>query len=92
MEVLSGVNIPKETTSETLAVTIGKIVEANKISFYDDELPAEGVGYNKALHIAIKCCDKIVTQVLIDGGFGCNICPFTTLRDLGVNMGKPCES
>ncbi|XP_049375476.1 uncharacterized protein LOC125840547 [Solanum verrucosum] len=92
MEVLSGVIIPKETTSETLAATIGRIVEANKISFHDDELPAEGTGHNKALHIAVKCCDKIVTRVLIDGGSGCNICPFTTMRNLGVNIGEIKES
>ncbi|XP_049405282.1 uncharacterized protein LOC125868753 [Solanum stenotomum] len=92
MEVLSRVIIPKETTSETLAPTIGRIVEANKISFHDDELLAEGAGHNKALQIAVKYCDKIVTRVLIDGGSGCNICPFTTLRDLGVNMGEIRES
>ena len=61
MEVLDGVNIPKDTMSETLASTIGRIVEANKISFHDDEQLAEGVGHNKALHIAVKCCDKVVT-------------------------------
>ncbi|KAK4734257.1 hypothetical protein R3W88_008518 [Solanum pinnatisectum] len=80
------------TTSETLASTIGRIVEANKISFHDDKLSAEGAGHNKALHIVVKYGDKIVTRVLIDGGSGCNICPFTTLRDLGVNMGEIRES
>ncbi|KAH0759600.1 hypothetical protein KY290_023093 [Solanum tuberosum] len=88
MEVLNSVNIPKETTSETLASTIGRIVEANKISFHDDELPAEGDGHKKVLHITVKCCDKIMTRVLIDGGSGCNISPFTTMRDLDVNMEK----
>ncbi|XP_055803394.1 uncharacterized protein LOC129872427 [Solanum dulcamara] len=86
MEVLNGVCIPKETTSETLDATIGRVVESNKISFHDNELPTEGIGHNKALHIAVKCRDKIVTRVLIDGGSGCNICPFTTLRVLGLNM------
>ena len=63
MEVLSGVIIPKETTSETLATAIGRIVEAKKISFHDDEYPAEGTGHNKALHIVVKCCDKIVSSL-----------------------------
>ena len=92
MEVLIGVIIPKETKTETLVALIGKIVETNKIYFHDDELSAEGVGHNKALQVAVKYCDKIVTLVLIDGGFGCNICPFTTLRDLGVSMGEIRES
>ena len=51
MKMLDGVNIPKETTSETLASTIGRIVQANKINFHDDELPAEWAGHNKTLHI-----------------------------------------
>ncbi|XP_055803488.1 uncharacterized protein LOC129872554 [Solanum dulcamara] len=92
MEVLNGVCIPRETTSETLAATIGRVVESNKISFHDNELPTEGTGHNKALYIAVKCRDKIVTRVLIDGGSGCNICPFTTLKVLGLNMGDIEES
>ena len=67
IEVLNKVNIQKEITSETLGSTIGRILEANKISFHNDELPAEGAGHNKALHIAVKCCDKIVIRVIIDG-------------------------
>ncbi|XP_055800430.1 uncharacterized protein LOC129869872 [Solanum dulcamara] len=92
MEVLNGVCIPKETASETLAATIGQVLESNKISFHDNELPTEGTGHNKALHIAVKCRDKIVTRVLIDGGSGCNICLFTTMRVLGLNMGDIEES
>ncbi|KAM3323535.1 hypothetical protein P3S67_004686 [Capsicum chacoense] len=33
MEVLSGISIPKETTSETLVAAIGQVVEANKVFF-----------------------------------------------------------
>ena len=54
IEVLSGVTIPKETTSETLGASSGRIVEANKISFHDDQFPAEGFGHNKVIHIAFK--------------------------------------
>lgn len=62
------------------------MVEANKVSFHDDELPSEWVAHNKTLHIAVRYHDKIMNKVLIDGGLGCKICPFSTLRDLGVNI------
>lgn len=63
-------------------------MEANKISFHDHELPVEGSRHNKALHIAVKCSDKIVTLVLIDCYPGCNICLFTTLRYFTFNIGE----
>lgn len=91
MEVLSGVIIQKDTT-RTLTASIGRIVKPKKISFHKDELSAEGSSHNKVLYIAIKYCDKIVTQVLIDGGYICNIFTFTTLRDLDVSMGEIRES
>lgn len=70
IEVLSGVIISKETTSETLVLSIGSIVKANKISFHDDELRVEGAGHNKMLHITVKYYNKNMTRVLIDGGSG----------------------
>lgn len=76
IEILGGVSIPKEIISKTLAATIKRIVEANKISLQDDELQSERDDYNKAFHIAVKYYYQIVNRVLIDGGFGYNICPF----------------
>ena len=86
MEVLCGASIPKKNTSKTLAAAIGRVVEANKVSFHDDELPSEWAAHNKVLHIAVRYHDKIVKRVLIDNGSGYNICIFSTLRDLGVNI------
>ncbi|XP_060192679.1 uncharacterized protein LOC132622154 [Lycium barbarum] len=88
VKVLSGVSISNETTSETLAITIGQMVEANKISFRNDKLPPEGTEHNKALHITVRCGDKFVSRVLIDGGSGCNICPLNTLKSLKINTGE----
>lgn len=50
MELLSGVNIPKETTSEVLDAMIGRIVEDNKILFHDYELPIEGLAQQSTSH------------------------------------------
>ncbi|XP_060178420.1 uncharacterized protein LOC132608695 [Lycium barbarum] len=92
VKVLSGVSISNETTSETLATAIRQMVEASKISFRDDELPPEGTEHNNALHITVKCGDKFVSRVLVDGGSGCNICPLNTLRSLKMDTGEIKES
>ncbi|KAM3281649.1 hypothetical protein P3S67_027295 [Capsicum chacoense] len=92
MEVLCGVRILKETTSETLATAIGRVVEANKVSYHDDKLSSKGAAHNKALYIIVRYHDKIMYRVLIDGVLGCKICPFSTLRDLGVNIDDIRES
>lgn len=60
IEVLCGVIIPKDTTRDTLAATIRRVVEENKVSFHDDELPFEGAAHNKALHIAVRYHEKIM--------------------------------
>ncbi|XP_075084846.1 uncharacterized protein LOC142168085 [Nicotiana tabacum] len=92
MKVLIGVSVPSNTTSVALAATIGKMVDANMITFRIDELPIEGMGHNRDLHITIKCGDKVVSRVLIDGGSGVNICPLSILRELGIHLREVKES
>ncbi|XP_059288162.1 uncharacterized protein LOC132041467 [Lycium ferocissimum] len=88
MKALDEVQVPAGTISETLAEIVGYVVRAHRLSFSDDELPREGKTHNKALHITVKCRDKIIPQVLIDGGAGLNVCPVTTLKQLGYDVGK----
>ncbi|KAK4721301.1 hypothetical protein R3W88_011534 [Solanum pinnatisectum] len=45
---------------------VSKAIGGHRVSFSDEELPCEGLMHNKALHITIKCWDKIVNRVLID--------------------------
>ncbi|KAK4718373.1 hypothetical protein R3W88_016711 [Solanum pinnatisectum] len=71
---------------------VGQVLEANKVSFHEDELQPEGLGHNKALNIIVKCRDNFISKVLIDNGSVINICPFTTLRALGIDIGMICES
>ncbi|XP_071933874.1 uncharacterized protein [Coffea arabica] len=52
--------------------------------FFDDELPAEGIGHNKALYIVVRCNGKRLPKVLIDNGSALNICPWSTLEKLGL--------
>ncbi|XP_075077131.1 uncharacterized protein LOC107803507 [Nicotiana tabacum] len=92
LKVLSGVSVPSNTTSEALAVTIEKMVEANMITFKRDELPVEGASHNKTLHITVKHRDKVASRVLVDGGSGVNICPLSTMRELGIHLRELKES
>lgn len=82
MKVLSGVSVPSNTTSKALAATIGKMVKANMISFRRDELSGDGLDHNRAMHIIVNCEDKVVSQVLVDGGSVLH----STLRDLGIQL------
>ncbi|PHU17842.1 hypothetical protein BC332_13537 [Capsicum chinense] len=85
MTRLGRISIPKEKTSETLTAAIRRVVEENKVSFNGDKLPSERVIHNKEFHIMVRYHDKVVNRVFFDGGSGCNIYPFSTLRDLGMN-------
>ena len=86
MKILNEVSIPSEIKVNQLEKVVQKILEANKITFSDDELPVEGTGHNKGLYITVKCEHSVVTRVLIDGGSGANICPMSTLQKLNVNV------
>ncbi|PKI66797.1 hypothetical protein CRG98_012803 [Punica granatum] len=59
-----------------------------KISFADDELPSEGQGHLRALHIVCKCNNHVVGRVMIDNGFALNVCPVSTLKQMNVDMSR----
>ncbi|XP_060178843.1 uncharacterized protein LOC132609024 [Lycium barbarum] len=88
VKVLNEASVPAETSSEKLSAMVGEVLEAHKVSFHDDELPPEGLGHNKALNITVRCREKFISKVLIDGGSAVNICPVTTLLALGIDIGK----
>ncbi|XP_075076785.1 uncharacterized protein LOC142163401 [Nicotiana tabacum] len=92
VKVLNEAYVLADTTSDHLESMVAQILEAHKISFHEDELPHEGLIHNKALHLTVKCKDKFVSRVLIDNGSALNICPFTTLKALGIDIGKVHES
>ncbi len=74
--------------------TYGAFAVSNGISLSDDELPPEGTGHNKALHIAVKCREMRVARVLIDNGSALNVCPLATISKLGVDRAsiRPCST
>ena len=85
MKILNEAHVPSKVTVSQLEKIAGRIFEVNRITFSDDELPKEGTGHNQGLHITVKCELSYVTRVLIDGGYGANICPLSTLQILNVS-------
>ena len=86
MKILNEACVPSEIRVNQLEKVVGRILEANKITFSDDELPIEGTEHNKGLYISVKYKHSIVTQVLIDGGSGANICPMSNFQKLNINI------
>ena len=88
MKTLDDTYVPSSTSSDNVAAMIHQVIRGHRISFCNDELPAEGRAHNKALHITVICRGKIVNRVLIDDGSGLNICPLSTLKQLRFDLGK----
>ncbi|XP_071933811.1 uncharacterized protein [Coffea arabica] len=84
LEVLTKAQIPKDISVANFSHIVGSVLFTKQITFSDDELPAEGIGHNKALYIAVRCNGKILPKVLIDNGSALNICPWSTLEKLGL--------
>ena len=57
----------------------------NYISFSDDEIPPNGRGSTKALHITTKVKDCTLPKVLIDNRSSLNVMPLSTLMRLSVD-------
>ncbi|XP_052489886.1 uncharacterized protein LOC105762019 [Gossypium raimondii] len=64
----------------------------NFISFSDDEIPPNGRGSVKALHITTNCKGYILPNVLIDNRSALNVMPLATLSRMPVDMSylRPC--
>ncbi|XP_016681306.1 uncharacterized protein [Gossypium hirsutum] len=58
----------------------------NFISFSDDEIPPNGRGSVKALHITTNCKGYILPNVLIDNGSTLNVMPLATLSRMLVDI------
>ncbi|XP_075103651.1 uncharacterized protein LOC142178225 [Nicotiana tabacum] len=86
MKILSEVYVPSNITGGEMENMVGQVLESHKITFHKDELPLEGFGHNKALHITVQCEDHFITKILVDGGSSLNICPLITLRTLGKGL------
>ncbi|XP_060194914.1 uncharacterized protein LOC132624106 [Lycium barbarum] len=88
IRILNEAHVSDKTTVSHLEKMANRIFEVNRITCTDDELPVEGAGHNKALHLTVKCEEHYVKRVMIDGGSGVDICPLSTLQSLKISTDR----
>ncbi|XP_015079648.1 uncharacterized protein LOC107023462 [Solanum pennellii] len=86
--ILNEAHISENITVSHLEKMVNQIFEVNRITFTDDELPLEGSGHNRALHLTVKCEEHYVKRVMVDGGSGVDICPLSTLQSLKISTDR----
>ena len=79
MKILNEAHVARDISMEQFGGIINNILVSNYLTFSDEEMLVEGRGHNKALHIFVKCMDRIVAKVLIDNGSSLNVMLKTTL-------------
>ncbi|XP_040951475.1 uncharacterized protein [Gossypium hirsutum] len=100
----SGIQIAPRVLNETYVVNdisvnkldrlVNNISADNFIFFNNDELPPEGRGATKALHITTRCGEYTLPGVLIDNRSALNVLPLSTLNRLSVDSShmKSCQN
>ncbi|KAL4378275.1 hypothetical protein GQ457_02G027700 [Hibiscus cannabinus] len=85
LKVLNQTFVPNDVSVDKLDRLANNLHVDNFISFSEDEIPAEGTGSIKALHITTHCHGHILPHVLVDNGSSLNVMPMSTLNRLPVN-------
>ncbi|XP_027922767.1 uncharacterized protein LOC114180664 [Vigna unguiculata] len=85
MKILNEAHVEKNISLDSFEGIVSNITANNYLTFTNEEIPTEGRGHNKALHISVKCLDHVIARVLIDNGSSLNVMPKATLGKL------PCE-
>ncbi|XP_022751308.1 uncharacterized protein LOC111300005, partial [Durio zibethinus] len=85
LKVLNQAYVSHNASVEYVEQLVGNLTISNYISFSDEEIPPEGRGSTRALHITVKCKSHIMAKVLIDNGSSINVIPATTLAKLPVD-------
>ncbi|XP_070010633.1 uncharacterized protein [Nicotiana sylvestris] len=88
IKTLNEAHVSEKTTVNELENMANRFFEVNRISFTDDELPEEGAGHNRALHLVIKCEGNYVKRVMVDGGSSVDVCPLSTLQGMKFNTDR----
>ena len=82
MKILSEAHVEQDISLDKFEGIVSHITANNYLTFTEDEIPSEGRGHNKALHISVKCMNHFISRVLIDNGSSLNVMPKTTLNKL----------
>ncbi|KAK8540092.1 hypothetical protein V6N12_046385 [Hibiscus sabdariffa] len=94
LKVLNETFVPKDISVNKLDKLASNINADNFIYFNDDEIPPNGRGTAKALHITTRCKGYTLPGVLIDNGSALNVLPLSTLNRLPVDSShmKTCHN
>jgi len=85
VKILNETHVAQDIFVEGFVGIINNIMANNYLTFADEEIPVEGRGHNKALHVSVKCLDHIVANVHIDNDSSLNVMPKATLDKLSFN-------
>ncbi|KAF1874287.1 hypothetical protein Lal_00013182 [Lupinus albus] len=83
-KVLNRAHVNHDISTDKLGGIINNIMIDNFISFSDQEIPIEGRGHTRPLHISVMCKDFVIGRVLIDNGASLNVMTKRTLSKLPV--------
>lgn len=67
-KVFNEAHVPHNISLDKFQHPVGQVLASNTFAFTDDELPPEGTGHNRALHIQVMCNEMVVARVLIENG------------------------
>jgi len=85
VKVLNEAHVAHDISVEGFEGIVNHITANNYLAFMEEEIPVEGRGHNKALHVSVRCMDHVFAKVLIDNGSSLNVMPKTTLEKLPFN-------
>ena len=85
VKILNETHVAQDISLEGFEGIVNNITANNYLTFADEEIPFEGKGHNKALHVSVKCFDHIMAKVIIGNGSSLNVMPKTTLDKLPFN-------
>ena len=80
MKILNGAHVERDISLNQFEGIVSHVTANDYLTFTEEEIPTEGKGHNKALHISVKCMDYVLARVLIDNGSSLNVMPKTTLE------------
>ncbi|XP_016480683.2 uncharacterized protein LOC107801803 [Nicotiana tabacum] len=84
IKTLNEAYVPIKTIVEQLERMAERFFIVNQISFRKNDFPPEGAAHNKALYLTVKCEGYYVKRIMLDGDFGVDICPLSTLQHMEI--------
>ena len=85
VKVLNEAHMAQDISVEGFEGIVNNITANNYLTFAEEEIPVEGWGHNRALHVSVKCMDHVVVKELVHNGSSLNIMPKSTLSKLQFN-------